>query len=464
MAKSKQPDWVGKLRRQLKRAGEKDPDFSRFGARSHKYQLKPPVSEETITAFEERFGISLLEGYRNFLLWIGDGGAGPFYGLYPLKTTEPCQLPDYSGGAVLPLGTQGCTLMTGLILDGPDKGRVIYYDEDQGGPPTVMREPDFLAWYQRWTREVIAGYDDEEMYFGLYLDGKPQELMELYERTKDVQTRVEIVESCYKFQELPSRQKTYFKKACDGEQDPGLRMALIKMLSRFRVPGMAEQIDVLWDFGAYPEAISVICYEGGWETKEAWWPRVLEKMSCLRGQPFWDACHIFSALKDRPEIHAGLLKDQLYREDLDQNDRNFLFTSLSKLNGREEVLDYFLDYLPDEKNHERAKYSTLIYAIWVTKGIQDPRLERVWVALLDKFRTTQDAKDDYKGSQMHLKSRIDPESDCCVGASHPFGVICSNLMGCLDHFGLDYRGSWKLLMDNRRWADWKQQHGHCSLK
>ena len=459
MAKSTQPAWVGKLRKQLKRAGEKDSNFSRFGADSHKYQLEPPASEETIAAFEACFGVSLPEGYRNFLLWMGDGGAGPFYGLYQLKAVEPCQLPDYSGGMVLPLGTQGCTLMTGLILDGPEQGRVIYYDKDRCSPPTVMREPDFLTWFERWTREVIAGYDDEEMYFGLYLDGKPQELVELYERTEDVQARIEIVESCYKFQELPSKQKTYFKKACDNEQDPRLRMALIKMLSRFRVPGMVEQIGVLWDFGAYPEAISVICYEGGREVKGAWWPRVLEKMSCLRGQSFWDACHIFSALKDHPEIHAGLLKDQLYREDLARNDRSILFTCLSKLNGREDVLDYFLDYLPDEKNHERTAYSTLIYAIWVTKGLQDPRLERIWAALLDKFRTTQDAKDDYWGSQLHIKTRLNPEIDCYAGASHPFGVICSNLMDCLNHFGLDYRESWKLLMDNRRWADWKQEHG-----
>ena len=107
------------------------------------------------------------------------------------------------------------------------------------------------------------------------------------------------------------------------------------------------------------------------------------------------------------------------------------------------MLDYFLACLPDEKNHEWIEYSTLIYAIWVTKGIQDQRLERVWVALLDKFRTTQDAKDDYKGSQMHLKSQINPESDCCLGMNHPFGVICPNLMNCLDHFGLDYQGAWK---------------------
>lgn len=77
-------------------------------------------------------------------------------------------------------------------------------------------------------------------------------------------------------------------------------------------------------------------------------PQVLEKMSSLRGQPFQDACDIFSILKEHPEIHAGLLKDQLYREDMDQN-----------------------------------------------------------------------------GS--------------CLGANHPFGVVCSNLIGCQDHFGLDWR-------------------------
>ena len=84
---------------------------------------------------------------------------------------------------------------------------------------------------------------------------------------------------------------------------------------------------------------------------------------------------------------------------------------------------------------------------------QQARLEQVWVSLLDKFRTTQDVRDDYKGSQMHLAN------DSCVGAHRPFGLIYSNLMRCLDHFGLDYRGGWKLLMDDRRWAGWKQEHG-----
>ena len=115
MAKSTQPAWAGKLRKQLKRAGEEDRDLSRFGADQHEYQLKPPASEEAVAAFEARFHVSLPEGYRDFLLWMGNGGAGPFYGLYRLGEAKPGQLPDYSGGAVLPLGTQGWfwTALTG---------------------------------------------------------------------------------------------------------------------------------------------------------------------------------------------------------------------------------------------------------------------------------------------------------------------------------------------------------------
>ena len=55
MAKSTQPAWAGKLRKQLKRAGEEDRDLSRFGADQHEYQLKPPASAEAVAAFEARF-------------------------------------------------------------------------------------------------------------------------------------------------------------------------------------------------------------------------------------------------------------------------------------------------------------------------------------------------------------------------------------------------------------------------
>jgi hypothetical protein len=42
------------------------------------------VEQEALLIFEERNGISLPSDYRDFVLKIGNGGAGPYYGIYPL--------------------------------------------------------------------------------------------------------------------------------------------------------------------------------------------------------------------------------------------------------------------------------------------------------------------------------------------------------------------------------------------
>ena len=277
--KTGQPAWAKRILKLLEQAKAKDSDFVRFGADSHQYKLSPPASEETIQKFEEQEGIRLPEEYRDFLLFVGNGGAGPYYGLYGVKIQEkkfrgshasclyrvqeePVIYPKMSDEdwdrvadlegrrkgeevepyvGVLPSGSQGCTLMTGIMLAGPYRGQVVYYDEDFCGPPFFVREKGFLAWYERWLREVIAGYSDEEIGFGLNLDGTPGHLMELYEQTENPEERIEIIDSCYKFETLPGKQKTYFKKACAQESNMEVRMKLVKMLARFHVPGMANK-------------------------------------------------------------------------------------------------------------------------------------------------------------------------------------------------------------------------------
>lgn len=52
-----------------------------FGSESHKYKFKPCLSKLDIQDFEEKYQIELPDDYRNFLLEIGNGGAGPGYGL-----------------------------------------------------------------------------------------------------------------------------------------------------------------------------------------------------------------------------------------------------------------------------------------------------------------------------------------------------------------------------------------------
>ncbi len=69
----------------LKRLTEldrRDPQRRLFGAAVHEYRLHPPVAQSEIAAFEAEHKVTLPEDYRVFLTEIGNGGAGPCYGLF----------------------------------------------------------------------------------------------------------------------------------------------------------------------------------------------------------------------------------------------------------------------------------------------------------------------------------------------------------------------------------------------
>ena len=66
------------LRLLLEKARTTDADLKQFGAKNHKYQWNPQASLTDIEEFEQESGVTLPEGYRDFLLQAGDGGAGPF--------------------------------------------------------------------------------------------------------------------------------------------------------------------------------------------------------------------------------------------------------------------------------------------------------------------------------------------------------------------------------------------------
>jgi hypothetical protein len=55
-----------------------------FGADIHRFQLNPPLSEVEVVAFEQTHRTALPGDYRDFVIRIGNGGAGPFYGIFPL--------------------------------------------------------------------------------------------------------------------------------------------------------------------------------------------------------------------------------------------------------------------------------------------------------------------------------------------------------------------------------------------
>ncbi|HVH99421.1 MAG TPA: SMI1/KNR4 family protein, partial [Enhygromyxa sp.] len=76
--------FVEQARAGLAELARRDRKYEVFGAGSHRYQLERPVRKDRLRRFEARWGFECPADYRAFLLELGDGGAGPGYGVFPL--------------------------------------------------------------------------------------------------------------------------------------------------------------------------------------------------------------------------------------------------------------------------------------------------------------------------------------------------------------------------------------------
>lgn len=199
-------EQIQRIKIKLPVAKRSDKGLRVFGASSHKYQINKPVSITEIERFENKCNIKLPSCYKSFLSEIGNGGdsymksgAGPYYGIFPLgkniddlienpevhlsnqciihpelKDEEWKELnknidlnddisnEDYEKerskifGGILPITSQGCTYINGLILNGSHRGRILNLDFDFQ-KPSFTHEKNFLDWYERWLDEVILG-------------------------------------------------------------------------------------------------------------------------------------------------------------------------------------------------------------------------------------------------------------------------------------------------------------------
>jgi hypothetical protein len=112
-----------------------DPGLTRFGSAAHRYLLNPPLAEHAVTAFEARHDVSLPDGYRAFLVQVGDGGAGPFYGVFRLDRSDPAARDRED-------------LLPGFLAAAFPHGR----SSDMGITPFL---PDFATWYLQWLRDPM---------------------------------------------------------------------------------------------------------------------------------------------------------------------------------------------------------------------------------------------------------------------------------------------------------------------
>lgn len=188
---------LGRLREKLQRLRTLDVSLEEFGAISHKYRLGGPLAEAKLRYYEQQQGVVLPYEYRRFLMEVGHGGAGPFYGLFPLDSQDPEFLNMFGGdlskpfpwtssfnpdewerdlsigdlegvewdengryaGMFLPgalyLCHYGCAIRIFLIVSGPCQGEV--WRDSQASGEGIFPEVDehenrlgFLDWYEQW--------------------------------------------------------------------------------------------------------------------------------------------------------------------------------------------------------------------------------------------------------------------------------------------------------------------------
>ena len=81
-------------------ARELDMEHKMLGAEKHHYEFAPVAAMSAVRDFEKRHHIRLPAAYVEFLTQVGNGGAGPDYGLYSLEEVEFYNFYVHSGRTV----------------------------------------------------------------------------------------------------------------------------------------------------------------------------------------------------------------------------------------------------------------------------------------------------------------------------------------------------------------------------
>jgi hypothetical protein len=151
-----------------------------FGSDRHRYSFGPALAPARVKAFESAHRVNLPPDYRCFLTTIGNGGAGPYYGLEPLGTfdrdlsrpfpftqgTEPLtELGQKSCSdefpGILEFCHQGCASYSYLVVAGAAYGTIWNgRPEDDDFRPTGL---SFAAWYRQWAERALRLLENERL-------------------------------------------------------------------------------------------------------------------------------------------------------------------------------------------------------------------------------------------------------------------------------------------------------------
>jgi hypothetical protein len=188
-----------------------------FCGQVHRYELNPPLSEAEVRTFEVQHRIVLPSDYRDFLLQVGNGGAGPAYGVFKLGWMDGCSPRDIvwreddgfvgclsepfphteawndlegkpkddyleqeedeyerqmnefdrryydtkNVNGAIPICHLGCALRQWLVVTGPEAGHIWNDDRSDYGGLYPFQHKNvhrmwFMQWYRAWFDDAVA--------------------------------------------------------------------------------------------------------------------------------------------------------------------------------------------------------------------------------------------------------------------------------------------------------------------
>ncbi len=141
--------WTG-VRRRVEALGALSDSAEVFGARGHRFLLEETLTAAQLSELEAQVGVELPEEYRGFLLHVGAGGAGPAYGLFPVRRVQGRWRWEGDGAELADLSNLGRP----FPQHGPDPDELASLlrrrPEEEGFAEIEDFDDAVEAWDERW--------------------------------------------------------------------------------------------------------------------------------------------------------------------------------------------------------------------------------------------------------------------------------------------------------------------------
>ncbi|HVI48352.1 MAG TPA: SMI1/KNR4 family protein [Chitinophaga sp.] len=420
-------EQIQRIKDKLTKAGKADRKRKVFGANSHQYKINQPVSLHEVTDFETRCNVTLPDCFKAFLLEIGNGGpshensaAGPFYGIYPLgeNTGEllengeqyfasPAKLhpgiskteweeltkqlnsdditdEDYEKergrlyGGILPIGSQGCTYLHGLMLNGPHTGKVVNLDLDMQQPQFTY-EANFLDWYERWLDEILSGdlLADGPSWFGYNIGGSVTVLLEKYHATAQMADKQTCIYGILNKRLVEREEILRFEQAYLAAPE-ALKKPWLQTLSKFNYAIAQPHLSAYCDV----DLLTVLqCVHWYAKDKSRDWQDVISsRMHTIdNDETFTFGMYLLEKAK---ASYGDLITPMAAHSN--ERIRATTMYSLGKLKNKSVYTNVFIRGLQDTCNR------VILYALQALSGIRNKRLLPVYKQLQERFPVEED--------------------------------------------------------------------------